>query len=161
MRGEIGSSDSATTITWLSGRILTFFDKLVLPVIWFGCLTCVPLWVYLQTGHISISREFYFIVAFTIVVTVLLAWFTVRLQLVGYLGQELVIANYWREARIPFELVDAVESVWWYKGRLVRIRFRTATPFGEVVYYLPKWAPLRTMFSHPEEDLRAVLRATD
>ena len=68
-----------------------------------------------------------------------------------------MVANYWREARIPFERIAAVESVRWYKGRLVRIRFNRKTPFGSIVYYMPKWGPARAMYSAPEEQLRSVI----
>jgi hypothetical protein len=92
-----------------------------------------------------------------LIATVPLAWFTLHLQLVGTSGRDVVVANYWREARIPFEHVAAVEPVWWYRGRLVRIRFNCKTPFGSIVYYMPKWGPLRAMFSAPEEELRSIV----
>jgi len=108
-------------------------------------------------GRISIRSDFQFIVWFVLIATVPLTWVTVHLQLVGYHDRELVVANYWREARIPFESVEAVEPVWWYKGRLVRIRFNRGTPFGSVIYYMPKWGPLRAAFSAPEQELRRIL----
>jgi hypothetical protein len=70
------------------------------------------------------------------------------------------VANYWREARIAFEDVEAVEPVWWYRGRMVRIRFRRETPFGDTVYYLPKWGPIRCLFAAPDEELREILAST-
>jgi hypothetical protein len=150
MQGE------ARTI-WLSGAIQTFFSKLVMPVVWLAILVGVPAWVYATMGRISIRPDFQIIVWFVLIATVPLTWFTVHLQLVGYSGRELVVANYWREARIPFQQIEAVEPVWWYRGRLVRIRFDGRTPFGSTVYYMPKWGPFRAMFSAPEEELRRVI----
>ena len=108
-------------------------------------------------GRISITRVWGFIVLFVVASTVVMMWMTVHLQLVGYHGRELLIANYWREARVPFDQVAAVEPVWWYRSRLVRIRFKRPTAFGSCVYYLPKWGPLRALFSKPEEELRRVI----
>jgi hypothetical protein len=159
MRGETGSTSPETGITWLSGAIVTFVSKLVMPVLWWAALIGVPIWVYITMGRISVRPDAQFIVWFALIATVPLTWFTVHLQLVGYQGRELVIANYWRGARIPFEHVDAVESVWWYRGRLVRIRFNRSTPFGRIVYYMPKWGSLRALYSDPGEELRKIVAA--
>jgi hypothetical protein len=142
MSSQTNSAIAETHTTWLSGAVLTFVNKLVLPVIWLVALAGVTIWVYLTMGRISIRSDFQFIV-----------W------LVGYNDRELVVANYWREARIPFESVEAVEPVWWYKGRLVRIVFNCRTPFGSVIYYMPKWGPFRAVFSAPEQELRKILAA--
>lgn len=154
------SADSSDAgVTWVSGVITTFFSKVVMPTLWAGMLIGVPLWVYTTTGGFSPRPDARFIVWFALIATVPLTWFTVHLQLVGYRGRELMVANYWREARIPFEHIAAVESVWWYKGRLVRIRFNRPTPFGTLVYYMPKWGAFRVWFSRPEEELRRIVAA--
>ena len=142
---------------WLSGAILTFLNKLVLPVLWLVLIAAYPLWVFAIAGRIRIAPGLEFIAWFLLIATGPLAWFTVHLQRVGYSGEELVVANYWREARIPFKNIQAVEPVWWYKGRLVRVRFASKTPFGSLVYYMPKWGPALAMFSPPEEKLRSVI----
>lgn len=161
MCGEIEYVDPDTPITWISGRILTFFNKVVFPCIWLCFLCLGPVWIYRQTGHLSVQRDFYFVVAFTVGASILLAWVTAHLQLVGYRGRQLIVASYSRQTAIPFEMVEAVESLWWYKGRLVRIRFRDNTPFGTMIYYMPKYGPLRAVFSHPEEELREILQIRD
>jgi hypothetical protein len=155
---QLSSVQVSSQPVWLSGAILTFLNKVVFPTLWLTVLAWVVIWAVVTDGKIAISRGFGFIVIFVLFSTVFLLWMTVHLQLVGYCGRELVIANYWREARIPFDQVAAVEPVWWYRGRLVRIRFHRPTPFGAFVYYLPKWGPLRAMFSKPEEELRRLLR---
>jgi hypothetical protein len=160
MSGETLSADDETYITWLSGAVVTFTSKLIMPVICLSVLTAVPIWVYITMGRISIRSDFQFVVWFALIAAVPLTWVTVHLQLVGYRGRELVVANYWREARIPFEHVEAVEPVWWYKGRLVRVRFNRRTPFGSVIYYMPKWGSFRALFSAPEEELRRVVETT-
>ena len=142
---------------WLSGAFLTFLNKIVLPVLWFAILLGVPLWVLATMGQISVASGFRFIVAFVLIATVPLTWLTFHLQRVGYSGKNLVISNYLREARIPFDDVEAVEPVWWYRGRLVRIRFKRRTPFGSLVYYMPKWGPMRAMIGGSEKDLQRII----
>jgi hypothetical protein len=153
----IDDSLEAPRVEWLSGAILTFLNKLVFPALWLAGLVGIPLWVFATTGRISITSSFRFIVVFALIATVLLSWLTAHLQSVGYCGRNLVVRNYWREARISFEDVESVEPVWWYRGRLVRIRFHRQTPFGSIVYYMPKWGPLRAIFAEPEKDLREVI----
>ena len=157
MSSQANAAIAEAHTTWLSGAVLTFVNKLIMPVLWFAVLVGVPVWVYMTIGRISIRSDFQFIVWFVLIATVPLTWVTAHLQLVGYHGRELVVANYWREARIPFNSVEGVEPVWWYKGRLVRIRFNCRTPFGSLVYYMPKWGPLRAPFLAPEQELRRVL----
>jgi hypothetical protein len=144
--------------TWLSGAILTLLNKLIFPILWFGVIGGLLIWVYSTAGRISIANDFRFIAGFTVAASIFLTWLTIRLQRVGYRGRQLIVGNYWREAEIPFEDVEAVEPVWWYKNRMVRVRFRKRTPFGYTVYYLSKWGPLRAMFSAPEEELREILK---
>jgi hypothetical protein len=145
---------------WLSGAILTLLNKIVFPVIWLTVVVEVPLWVLATKGRISITPGFGFIVLFVVVATVFIVWMTLHLQRVGYRGRNLLIANYWREALIPFDQVATVESVWWYRSRLVRIDFKGNTPFGTFVYYLPKWGPMRALFSKPEEELKKLIWPT-
>ncbi len=157
MSRESAPANSEPQTTWLSGIVVTFLNKLVLPVLWFAFVAGVPLWVYITVGRISVRSDFQFVVWFALIASVPLTWFTVHLQLVGYCGKELVVGNYWREARIPFDLVDSVDSPWWYRRRMVRIRFCGDTPFGRTVYYLPKWGFARALMRRPEEELQAVI----
>ncbi|MBI3693975.1 MAG: hypothetical protein HY238_03925 [Acidobacteria bacterium] len=136
---------------------MTLLNKLVFLIVWLAFLAGVPLWVFTSTGHLSVRSDFRFIFAFALIATVLVLWLTARLQRVGYCGRELIVANYWRQARIPFDQVEAAEPVWWYRGRMVRIRFRFRTPFGYTVYYLPKWGPIRCLFARPDRELREIL----
>jgi len=148
---------TSPTVRWLSGEVSTFLNKLVLPALWLAILIGIPLWVVATTGQLSVAGGFRFIVGFVLIASVPLAWLTVHLQRVGHCGRDLVVANYWRKNTIPFDDIEAVEPVWWYRGRLVRIRFRNRTPFGSVVYYMPKWGAMRAMFDSPEKDLQRII----
>jgi len=157
---EAPAPETAPHTVWLSGAILTALNKLILPTVWVGALTGILLWAIYTTGSLAVAEGFRLIAALALGATAFALWLTWRVQKVGYRGRQLVVANYWREARIAFEDVEAVEPVWWYWGRLVRIRFRRETPFGDTVYYLPKWGPARCLFARPDQELRDILAST-
>jgi len=144
----IATGVSTDRTVWLSGEFVTLFNKLLFPVVWLA---------FVRTGHISIASNSRFLVGFFLIGTAFMVWFSLRVQRVGYSGKELVISNYWREARIPFDQVEVVEPVWWYRGRLVRIQLRSESPFGQVVYYLPKWGFIRCLWSSPDKELRELI----
>ena len=154
---QVYSAQVPSRPVWLSGAVLTLLNKIVLPVLWLVFVAGVPIWAFVTYGRLSIADGFGFIVVFVLVSTVVMMWMTVHLQRVGYDGRELVIGNYWHEVRVPFDQVAAVESVWWYRSRLVRIRFKSSTPVGSFVYYLPKWGPVRGLFTKPEEELKQLI----
>jgi hypothetical protein len=143
---------------WLSGAILTLLNKLVFPVLWLAAIGGAVGWVLVKTGgHISISSGFQWICWLVLANTVFIVWIAGRLVRVGYWGNELIVSDYFRTARIPFKQVQAVEPVWWYWRRMVRIRFYGNTPFGTTVYYLPKWALVLVFFRAPDQELKDIL----
>jgi hypothetical protein len=145
---------------WLSGAILTLLNKIGFPVLWLTIIAFVSIRILVIHGRLHIADDGVgFIVGFILAGTVFMVWVSLQLHLVGYIGRELVVDNYYRQARIPFDQVAAVDSVWWYRSRLVRVRFRGDTPFGSCIYYLPKWVMFRGWFSKPEEDLKRVIWA--
>ena len=148
---------STERTVWLSGEFVTIFNKLLFPVVWVALISGVLLNVFVRTGHISIASNSGFLVGLFLLGTAFMVWFSLRLQRVGYAGRELVISSYWREVRISFDEVEAVEPVWWYRGRLVRILLRSESPFGQVVYYLPKWGFIRCLWASPDQELRELI----
>ena len=140
--------------TWLSGEVITFLNKLAFPVVWLAVISGAFLMAFVRSGHIWIASDFKLLFIIVLLATAFMIWFSLRLQRVGYAGKDLVVSNYWREVRIPFTQVEAVESVWWYRRRLVRIRLRSESPFGLVIYYLPKWGFIRCLWSSPDKELR-------
>jgi len=148
---------SGERTVWLSGECTTFLNKLLFPVVWLALICGFLLSAIVKTGRISIANDFRFLVVAVLIGTAFMLWFSVRLQRVGYAGRELVISSYWREARIPFDQVEAVEPVWWYRGRLVRIQLRSESAFGDVIYYLPKWGFVRCLWSSPDKELRELI----
>jgi len=142
---------------WLSGEVLTLLNKLVLPAVWLALLGGIIVWTLLKFGRISVASDFRFFVAVVLLATAFMLWMSARLQRVGYVGRDLIVSNYRREIRIPFDQIEAVEPVWWYRRRMVRVRFRSETAFGQVIYYLPKWSFLRCFGRAPEKELQDLI----
>ena len=157
MKMPTESVDAVPRTVWLSGAILTVLNKLILPTVWLAVLTGILLWKIYSTGSFAVAAGFRVLAVLVLLATAFGIWLTLRLEKVGYSGQWLVVSNYWREERIAFDDVEAVEPVWWYRGRMVRVRFRRETPFGDTVYYLPKWGPIRCLWAAPDEELREIL----
>ena len=144
-------------IIWLSGEVTTPLNKLVFPLLWLALITQLPFHLLVETWHTAMANDFRLLGALILIATVWMLWFSMRLHRVGYAGRELVVSNYLREARIPFEQVISVGSVWWYRRRLVRVELRSDAPIGPVIYYMPRWAMFRALWRAPEKDLRDLI----
>lgn len=145
-------------VTWLSGAIVTVINKIG-PVLWLAALVGALSGILLKTGRFFIAPAFRPLIAFVFLATVFIFWLGARIQRVGYAGRDLIVSNYLRQERIPFDQVEAAEPVWWYYRRMVRVRFRTHTSFGYVVYYIPKWAAFKCLWVAPEKELQELLES--
>lgn len=146
-------------VAWLSGEIVTFFNKIG-AVLWLAGVAGVALallGIFFKTGHMFIVPAFRPLIAFVLLATAFIVWLGGRVQRVGYIGRALIVSNYLRQERIPFDQVEAAEPVWWYFRRMVRIRLRSHTSFGQVVYYIPKWAAFKCLWVAPEKELQDLL----
>jgi hypothetical protein len=152
----VDAREPSQPITWLSGEIVTFFNKIG-PVVWAALVVGGLSGVFLKTGRIYVAPAFSLLMAFVVLATVLIFWLSFRIQRVGWAGYDLIVSNYIRQERIPFDRVEAVDPVWWYYRRMVRIRLHSDTSFGRVVYYIPKWAALKCFWVPPEKELRELL----
>jgi hypothetical protein len=148
--------EPAQPVTWLSGELVTFFNKIG-PIFWLAAVVGGFAGIFLSTGRVFVAPGFRFLVAFVVVATALIFCLSLRIQRVGYAGRDLIVSNYLRRESIPFQQVEAVEPVWWYYRRMVRIRLRSHTSFGQVVYYIPKWAAFRCLWVAPEKELQELL----
>ena len=143
-------------VAWLSGEIVTFLNKIG-GVLWLAAVVGALSGIFLKTGRVFIAPSFRPVMAFVFLATVFVLWLSMRVQRVGYTGRDLIVSNYLRQERIPFNQVEAVEPVWWYYRRMVRVRLRSHTSFGEVVYYIPKWAAFKCLWVAPEKELQKLL----
>ena len=148
----------AQPVTWLSGEIVTLFNK-VGPILWIAAVIGALSGILLKTGRFFITPGFRPVIAFVFLATAFMFWLSARIQRVGYAGRDLIISNYLGQERIPFDQVEAAEPVWWNYRRMVRVRFRTHTSFGYVVYYIPKWAAFKCLWVAPEKELQELLQS--
>ena len=148
----------AQPVTWLSGGIVTVVNKIG-PVLWLAAVAGAFSGIVLKAGHFFIAPGFRPVIAFVFLATVFMFWLSARIQRVGYAGRDLIVSNYLRQERIPFDNVEAAEPVWWYYRRMVRVRMRTHTSFGYVVYYIPKWAAFKCLWVAPEKELQELLQS--
>lgn len=146
----------AQKVTWLSGEIVTFFNKIG-ALLWLAVVLGVPLVILLKTGHLFIAPAFRPFIVFVLLATAFILWLSGRIQRVGYTKHDLIVSNYSRQERIPFDQVETAEPVWWYYRRMVRIQLRSRTYFGQVVYYIPKWAAFKCLWGAPERELQNLL----
>lgn len=147
----------AATVHWLSGDIVTPLNMYVFPWLWYGLLLGGIAYFTLHYGHLPDIRKMGIFGIAPLALTVFVVWLSGRIKRVGLADGQLVISNYRKTIYVPFRQVEAVEGVWWYWRRLVRIRLRPGE-FGEVVYYIPKWAGLRWIVVDPARELREKIR---
>lgn len=89
---------------------------------------------------------------------VLLAW---RLKALRLDGSTISISGLRHEVETPLRQVEAVSQTWWLPGVAI-LEFRTATDFGDRIWFLPArprlfgWGPSATV-----TDLRTTLKAGD
>lgn len=144
-------------MVWLSGGIVTVINKAG-AVLWLAAVLGAFSGIVLKNGRVFIAPGFRPLMVFVFVATIFIFWLGARIQRVGYSGRDLIVSNYLRQERIPFNKVESAEPVWWYYRRMVRVRFRTHTSFGYVVYYIPKWAAFKCLWVAPEKELQELLR---
>jgi len=157
-RYDADAQAPAQPVTWLSGGIVTVINK-VGPILWIAAVIGALSGILLKTGHLFIASGYSLLMAFIFLATAFMFWLSARIQRVGYAGRDLIVSNYLRTERIPFDQVEAAERVWWNYRRMVRVRFRTNTSFGYVVYYIPKWAAFKCLWVAPEKELQELLQS--
>ena len=131
----------------------TFLLKWVFPVIWIGGFGAgaLALWV----GDSSGSRnpppaEMKWIFLFAWVAgTSFIGWFSGRLMRIERDGDTLYVSNYWREIAVPVAQVMAISENRWMSGHPVTLTFRTSTPFGRSITFLPRVRMFGFLSSHP------------
>lgn len=148
-------------IQWLSGAIVTPLNMFVFPWLWYGTLLAVVAFLWVRFRHFPDLRSLGIFGIMLLAMTVFVAWVSSRTKRVGICDGRLVISNYRRTVFLDYREVEAVENVWWYWRRLVRLRFRAPTEFGEVVYYIPKWSGFMWLVTDPTQELRERIRDHD
>ncbi|MGO9303216.1 MAG: hypothetical protein ACLPPV_18535 [Candidatus Korobacteraceae bacterium] len=137
---------------------MTPLNMYIFPFLWYALLLGAVVYTTLETGHLPDLRALGALPLWLGLLTAFIVWMSNRMKRVGIADGHLVVSNYFREERIPFKQVEAVEGVWWYWRRLVRIRFGPPSGFGRTVYYIPPWASLQALFHNPADELRMLMK---
>jgi hypothetical protein len=145
----------------LSSRA-TMFYKLVLPTIWIGVFSAVTTALFFGVGRDQngtpppVAMRYIFL-AITLTGAAFFYWTCMRLKTVWLEGGRLWVSNALRSEPVPLGDVETVREWWWQSPRLIAVRFRRTTGFGNSILFMP---PLRVVIwgTHPTaEELRAVV----
>jgi len=121
----------------------TFVFKYVSPVLWsalFGFLT-IGLWLGVVHGRPADPPQPWMPWLFLIIWvagTAIHIWFSRRVKRVQMDDHALYVSNYFSESSVPLsEIADFTETTW-TRPSIVTIHFRTRTPAGSRVAFIPK-----------------------
>ena len=144
-------------VTRVSGRVteprlvssrVTFWMKFVFPPLWIAGFGAGTVGVWLSDGQPRGPPAAMFL-GFWLVGTALIWWSCARLKRVRVDETHLYVSNYRTEVSIPLANVRRVSESRWDRGRPVTVEFRTPTPFGQRIVFLPKARWVGWFESHP------------
>ena len=129
----------------------TFVMKYVFPTMWISGFGIGTLGLFLGAYHghndASPDTKWQFLAAW-IAGTAFILWGCARLKRVRVDQSGLLVSNYLKEIRIPFDDIREVSENRWINIHPVTIYFRRSTPFGERVVFMPR-VRLFSWRSHP------------
>jgi hypothetical protein len=128
--------------------------KFVFPIVWIGGFALTTAGMFLeamrdqQSAPLPPEMKWGFLGA-TLMGTMIIWWWCIRLKRVSLSGDSLVISNYVREITVPLhELRDVTENRW-VNIHPVTLHFRSDTDFGQSVMFMPKARWFAFFSSHP------------
>ncbi len=129
----------------------TFVMKYIFPTMWISGFGIGTLGLFLGAYHghndPSPDTKWQFLAAW-IAGTSFILWGCARLKRVRVDESGLLVSNYLKETRIPFDDIREVSENRWINIHPVTIHFRRSTPFGERVVFMPR-VRLFSWRSHP------------
>ena len=131
----------------------TFWMKFVFPTIWisgFGLGTLALFLEVLRGADNTLpppEMKWMFLVGW-IAGTSFIFWACARLKRVRVEESAILVSNYLKEIRIPFDAIAAVTENRWLNIYLVTIHFRSATEFGDRIIFMPR-TRIFGLRSHP------------
>jgi len=132
----------------------TYFYKKVFPSIWitgFG-LGTVALWFGIFKDNKGQPPppdiKWTFLLAW-IVGTVFLLWYSRRLKSVWLEGDRLIVTDYQSEENIPLQQIKEVIETRLWNPKLIKIRFRRPTRWGDQIVFIAPMSLKITLVNHP------------
>ena len=139
----------------------TFFYKVVLPVLWIGGFAVGTLSLFLvepsswSPSPPTAEMRWAFLGG-TLLGSLFLYWFGMRLKTVALDGDVLVISDRGRDVLVPLRDVERVSGSVLMNPELIWLHFRRPTDFGTKVLFMP---PLRFFGRYTRHPLVAELEA--
>ena len=122
---------------------LTFFWKVVIPLIWLpGIAVCAASAFFVTPGKLpdpeieSLQLAF---VTVSLVGAPIFLWFAAGLKRVRRRDTDLLVSNYWRELQIPAAEIKQVYQSWAVMPWRVVIELRSPTELGETIVFVPRF----------------------
>jgi hypothetical protein len=131
----------------------TVWMKFLFPIIWISGFGMGTLGLFLGIFHgrdDSAPPEWmkWQFLAFWIAGSAFILWGCARLKRVRLDESGLLVSNYLKEVRIPFDDIRDVTENRWINIHPVTIYFRHSTPFGDRIVFMPR-VRLFSWTSHP------------
>jgi hypothetical protein len=76
---------------------------------------------------------------------VYIVWICRNLVTVQLAGPTLIVSDYSQDARVPATEIDNVTRWWWSRPGLVTVTFRSPTPFGRRISFVPQASVLEML----------------
>jgi hypothetical protein len=136
-----GQSDMEQTLS----SAWTFIFKYPFPIVWIGLFGYGTFQLLLHPeevvfngvkGGATPSDQAILLIVFGVGAS-LLVWLAIPLKRVRLDGKKLLVSNYLVEREIPINQALEVRQNRWLNLRPVIITFRTATPFGNRIAFIP------------------------
>ena len=139
----------------------TVIHKVVFPALWIGAFALGTSCLFLSEPRTRSGASpppemrWVFLVA-TVLGSVVLYWFGMRLKRVALDGDRLIISDFGREMEVPLRDVERVTGSILMHPELIWLHFRRPTEFGTKIVFMP---PARFLGGYSRHPLVAELRA--
>jgi hypothetical protein len=120
----------------------TFWMKFVFPTVWISLFGMGTLGLFLGEFHGRNDApppewmKWQFL-AIWLIGTSFILWGCCRLKKVRIEPAAIYVSNYFKEVRIPFDVIRDVTENRWINIHPITIHFRSPTPFGESIVFMP------------------------
>ncbi|UII32572.1 hypothetical protein LVD17_01795 [Fulvivirga ulvae] len=136
---------------------LTFIAKVILPGLFVTGITGAIIGLTSSGQYDGVLGAFLALLVFSPLIYMGL----VRLKRVSIDNQYIYISNYIKTIQVPITDLQEVDDTWLLNYHPIWITFRTETPFGKVVMFMPSTDPTSIFSTHPiTRELRELIKNT-
>jgi hypothetical protein len=125
----------------------TFLMKVIFPILWIAGFGIGTLGLWSNPSARS-EMQLQFLAAWVIGSACIL-WICAPLKRVRIDATTMYVSNYVQECAIPLNAIERVSEVRWVNIHPVTVYFRSKTPFGDHIRFMPKVRMFALWSSHP------------